>query len=360
MPKALIQFLQGVTTPGPGLAMIGIAASAVTVTNSTDDPSVKKWTFEVIDAPTGSTVPIGVNQDGGKNSYQFTPDIAGGYEIHMVVQDNQGNFSEDWRVFQIAEASGRIIPPFTADASALNFAGQKKGWAPYLDAYLKAVDAGGGVANPFFLGTYGTNYIGFGANALLLPTLGDLRFPTAASAYLDSGGNVCLFESDGTTANFGTNLAYTSQHTNVDMYASSSVGIGLGAVTYAYMQGGLVQIGKPLVGMPTTSSPYGAVDGEVAIAMAAATHALTAAEYQVGNVRVTGTGTNIIQFPLGGTGTGAYVRYVHNAGTGTLSVRDTAGNAPAATLAAGAGAWFKFYNDGAQKVKQLTASFAVA
>ncbi len=138
---ASIQFVQpgGGGTGTVGQALIGLVALPVTIHNG-DDTNVVNTTFELIDTPTGSAIAVGVAQDGALKTYAFTPDIPGGYDVHIITTDAQGNSAEDYRVFQVLETSGRLIPPFRGDASSLNFAGQKFGWAPYLRAYLKKLD----------------------------------------------------------------------------------------------------------------------------------------------------------------------------------------------------------------------------
>lgn len=149
MPVAKIQFVQpgGGGTGVVGQALIGSVALPVTVNNAVD-PSVALSTFEVISVPTGSAIPLGIAQDGATPSWVFTPDLRGGYEIHLTTKDNVGNQADDYRVFQVAETSGRIIPPFSADDGSFNFGGQVLGWSPYVNAYLKAVDTGTGTTTP--------------------------------------------------------------------------------------------------------------------------------------------------------------------------------------------------------------------
>lgn len=140
MVAALLQITQGVTVVPAGQAYIGVAGTAVTWANA-NNADVVNWTFEFIDTGSGtSAVPIGVVQSGGVATFTFTPDVPGGYLMHLTVEDSAGNTSEDYRVFQIKEGSGRIIPPFGATDSMMNFGGQSQGWAPYAAAYFREVD----------------------------------------------------------------------------------------------------------------------------------------------------------------------------------------------------------------------------
>lgn len=113
---------------------------------------------------------------------------------------------------------------------------------------------------------------------------------------------------------------------------------------------------NPIIGDTGQSSPYG-VHGSVSIALAGSTHTCTAAEYANGEIHVTGTGTNVIKLPAVTSDANTYVKYIFNSGSGTLAVQDTSSHAAAATLPAGAGAWFRFGN---ATVKQMTAAFTVA
>lgn len=145
--SAAIFFKQGVSVSAPGVALIGTTGTPVTVKNG-NDTNVAEWVWEVIDVPPTSTVPVGVQLDGSITSFTFTPDVSGGYELHLITRDVFGNFAEDFRVFQVPEASGRIIPPFRATDKALNFIimgnMNVRGWATFQEAYNREVDLLGG------------------------------------------------------------------------------------------------------------------------------------------------------------------------------------------------------------------------
>jgi hypothetical protein len=138
---ALVKFVQGATIGAPGQALIGVAGTAVQVTNGAGAPGpITTWTFAVIAVPSGSAVPLGVAQSGPLQTWSFTPDIAGCYIIELLVQDAFGNTANDVRAFGIKTPSGRLIPSFTGDASSLNFGGQTQGWDPYLESWLNALE----------------------------------------------------------------------------------------------------------------------------------------------------------------------------------------------------------------------------
>lgn len=70
----------------------------------------------------------------------FTPDVRGPYHVDLEIRDVSGNRRVDRKVFLVPETSGFPIPPFDAVASAMNFGGQLRGWAPALETWLRAVE----------------------------------------------------------------------------------------------------------------------------------------------------------------------------------------------------------------------------
>ncbi len=137
---AAIKFTQGASDPDAGLALIGVLTTAVVVTNG-NDAGVVYWMWRVIDVPPGSAVATGVWTEGGTSSISFSPDVRGSYLIELIVRDGGANQARDVRAFAVLETTGRLIPPFAAGADALNFGGQERGWATYLEEYLHQVDS---------------------------------------------------------------------------------------------------------------------------------------------------------------------------------------------------------------------------
>jgi hypothetical protein len=158
MGNADINFTQGSSVGGAGFALIGTTGTAVVVSNG-DDSGIVNWQFTVADVGVGSSNAQGVVQNGGTPTYTFTPDVSGCYVVNLVTTDNQGNLYEDTRVFGVLETSGRLIPSYLGTDKAMNFVisavENTKGWSPFLQAYLKAVDeaAGGSVVSVTATGT---------------------------------------------------------------------------------------------------------------------------------------------------------------------------------------------------------------
>lgn len=136
---AQIKFAQGLNVGIPGRALEGVVATPVDVTNG-NDANVVRWVWSFVAVPPGSAVPLGLVSDGPANGFSFSPDLRGGYHVELFAYDIAGNFASDRRVFQVAELSGRRIPPFDATASALNFSGGLRGWAPMMEPWLYFVD----------------------------------------------------------------------------------------------------------------------------------------------------------------------------------------------------------------------------
>lgn len=152
---AAVKFTQGATTDLPGRALVGVAGMLVVASNG-DNSNVQVWTWEVLYVPPGSAVPTGVVATGSTPTFQFTPDLPGGYVLRLTVQDASGLVAADVRVFQVLEPSGRRKPPFGADARSFNFGGQASGWDPAMREWLAVADASaattsgaGGAQNDF-------------------------------------------------------------------------------------------------------------------------------------------------------------------------------------------------------------------
>lgn len=142
--SAVIRFTQvGATSPVDGQSVIGVVGNAVTCTSAAYGAAPSGFEWSMLDVPTGSTVSTGLFATATAVA-QFTPDVTGGYMVELKVFDSDGGSATQRLAFLVPESSGRIIPPFLGDPTSLNHAGSKKGWAPYLTEYLKAVDAGGG------------------------------------------------------------------------------------------------------------------------------------------------------------------------------------------------------------------------
>ena len=158
MANAQIDFTQGENTGGPGFALIGVAGTPVQVSNG-DNSNLANWQFTMLDTGPGSALSRGVVQNGALPTYTFTPDVTGCYVILLTTTDNEGNVYSDTRVFGILELSGRLIPSYEATDNAMNFVissvENTRGWSPFVQAYLKAVDAAGG-------GSYTENFTGSG------------------------------------------------------------------------------------------------------------------------------------------------------------------------------------------------------
>lgn len=141
---AAVKFVQGFVVGTPGQALFGVLTTNVTVSNGVNT-GVVRWVFEVLAVPTGSAVPIGVAQDGPLSTWTFSPDVTGGYLVKVTVYSSgDQEQATDARCFGVPELSGHFIPPFTprdefGDA-VLNFGGQTRGWAVYLETWLKYVD----------------------------------------------------------------------------------------------------------------------------------------------------------------------------------------------------------------------------
>lgn len=152
MVAAAIKFTQGATVGLAGQALFGVQTTTVNVTNG-NDTNVVNWTFGVVDVPPASSIPVGIAQSGGSNSWTFAPDSTDSFLISLTVEDSLGNTATDIRSFTVKRGSGRWIPPFSATAAMLNFAGATRGWATSMEAWLDYLDglSVGGASPPILL-----------------------------------------------------------------------------------------------------------------------------------------------------------------------------------------------------------------
>lgn len=136
---AAIKFVQGGNIGTPGVALVGDVGTNVVASNG-DNTGVQRWKWSMVGVPGGSAVPTGLISDGATTTATFLPDVRGGYHLELVAFDVAGAQKKDRRVFIVNELSGRKIPPFDAEAAALNFLGQTRGWAPDMENYLRFLD----------------------------------------------------------------------------------------------------------------------------------------------------------------------------------------------------------------------------
>lgn len=137
---AQLKFVQGGNVGAPATSLIGATGASVTASNGGDDTQNKTWTFTMVDVPLGSAVPTGVVQSGATPTFSFTPDVTGGYYLQLATVGNDNSQALDARSFGVLRASGRYIPAFMSPAAGNNFAGQLRGWAKYLEAWLIYLD----------------------------------------------------------------------------------------------------------------------------------------------------------------------------------------------------------------------------
>lgn len=186
----------GASAPGFSLlATFAQMAHSVVAANG-DNTNVVEWTFDMTDVPPGSAVPSGIVQDGNVPTYTFLPDKPGGYRLTITLKDNAGNLAQDTRVFQVAEPSGRIVPPFSAKGSELNFtlpgagSANTRGWAALQELYDRQVDATQGSATSAMADANYTELLGVysllhARYAQALTADRTVTFPTPASAVGD-------------------------------------------------------------------------------------------------------------------------------------------------------------------------------
>lgn len=210
MPSAAIKFVQGLSLPPAGEALIGVLTTPVVVSNG-NNSGVATWAWTFLDVPPGSAIPSGFVSSA--SSFVFAPDLRGGYHIELVVTDANGVSVTDRRVFQVQEPSGHVIPPFDALAPALNFSAQRRGWAKYLEELLRYLLANvGGSGDLLFAGgetTASTIYTRAGARPLQADATKVYRFKATIETSLATSSyyvQVRLFDITHNVAVTGTTM----------------------------------------------------------------------------------------------------------------------------------------------------------
>lgn len=157
---ASLQFTQGVTTAPPSMAMFGVAGTPVTVAQAGNVAQFSDFIFTVVDAPPSSSYQPGrILSSGTSPVCSFTPDTTDTFLIQLQTTDLQGNITQDLRAFAVKRTSGLYIPAFSAPASALNFSGNARGYAPAMEAWLDAIQTSN-YTLAYFVDAYGADPTG--------------------------------------------------------------------------------------------------------------------------------------------------------------------------------------------------------
>lgn len=136
---AQIKFVQGAEAPPSGQALLGTVGLQVTASDGSGDGPVTSYTWTMLDVPPGSAVSTGLM--GNTTAVLFTPDVPGGYLVKL--QTNVlGVITTDTRAVLVPYDTdyNRVIPPYDSPGSALNVAGQTRGWSKYLEPYFQLLN----------------------------------------------------------------------------------------------------------------------------------------------------------------------------------------------------------------------------
>jgi len=131
-----------------------------------------------------------------------------------------------------------------------------------------------GVDTAYTTGTQATNVRMYASSHLYLGTGSTTRVDIA------TGGTWSVINTTASTMNIGTDSGFTNQASNINMYGSSTVAVGLGAVTYFYCNGATqnAEIARPIGG-----GSYGANLplrlGTTTMTVVAGSQTLTQAQY---------------------------------------------------------------------------------
>jgi hypothetical protein len=167
-------------------------------------------------------------------------------------------------------------------------------------------------------------------------TSGDIRLSNISSiqsrTFVDNA-NIIMMATDATDSLFiGTNNSWTEQTIGLNMYASSTVALGLGALTHLYIISGFTESWVPIIGSGTGSSPYG-VHGVGTQAMADANQTPASTIYQYNTIVTTDaiTANRTLTLPTA-TDVAGYTKIIDNTCAGAFAVVVTTGAGVTATI----------------------------
>lgn len=175
-----------------------------------------RWTW--IDVPSLSAFPLGLITEGPVSNISFVPDVEGDYHLMVEAFGVTGFKTIDRRVFRVELASTRALPAFDAEADALNFGGQSRGWKPDMEAWLlylealvspgmssagaqSTVQVAGATPGTFAAATNvfaGNTWVAFGSGTL--PSSGYVRFQSTTGALItgrNASGDAIILRQSG-------------------------------------------------------------------------------------------------------------------------------------------------------------------
>lgn len=266
-----IQFAQGMNVGNIGEALVGLTGSDVVASDGNASPgSTSHYRWSWIDVPTLSAFPLGFITEGPVSSISFTPDVEGDYHLMVEAFGTTGFKTVDRRVFRVELASSRALPAFDAEADALNFGGQTRGWKPDMEAWLLYLEnlvspgmssqgaqdelqKAGAVAGTFAAtGVYSPASGAISPANAGIPTTGFIRTPAYASTILwhgKVGGNDApILWQQGATLQFGSRDLWdlAAEFKSMTFWAKQTQGVlygGAGALQCVTWNANGVQIG---------------------------------------------------------------------------------------------------------------------
>lgn len=275
-----IQFAQGLNVGNVGEALVGTTGAAVVASDGNASPgSVTHYRWTWIDVPTLSTFPLGFITEGPVDNISFVPDVQGDYHLMVEAFGPTGFKTVDRRVFRVNLGSGRSLPAFDAEADALNFLGQSRGWKPDMEKWLLYIESlvspglsssgaqgqiqsAGAVPGTFqaIAGLYALSgpAIAFGAPGSI-PGFGYVRFPFNAAARdlvtsrYDASNEAPILIQEGAALQWGHEGFWTMAFKGVglDFWSRANAGIlrggtsGSGTVSALWNANGL-QVGSSI------------------------------------------------------------------------------------------------------------------
>ena len=109
-------FTQGVSGSA-GKYFTGVIGATVTLSNEVDT-DVVNWKYELLDAPSSSSLSIGTLSDGGSPTATFTPDVSGGaYRVKLTVTGPTNSAEFTGTFFVPTDWFSWLLPAYQTEAA---------------------------------------------------------------------------------------------------------------------------------------------------------------------------------------------------------------------------------------------------
>ena len=146
---AELQFTQGATVGPGGEAFIATLGGGAVTSANVNNALALSWTYQLLDVPIGSSLSTSTPYSSGSSpTGNFTPDVAGAYQVMLTVNGVGNTLATDVRTVLVETANrGWIMPAYEDTNLTLNYPNPSVpnavGWKDSLNKIFADLDAHG-------------------------------------------------------------------------------------------------------------------------------------------------------------------------------------------------------------------------